>query len=294
MARPGPRKITQSLFDIIMRSYDGAEARELVGAYLLNQLSEHLPKEQIGLYRDDGLAVMENVSGSAAERLKKKLVAVFTANDLRVTIETNLKVVSFLDVTFNLFTGGYRSHRKPGDAPRYIHTRSNHPPNILQQLPAAISKHVSMNSSDADAFSQAAPMYNAALSASGYTETIQYIEPEQGEGRKKKRKRKRHITWFNPPFSRNVHTNVAATFLKLIDRHFKNTPLAKLFNHNNVKVSYCCMPNVAASISSHNMRLLTKATPEKPCSCRKKNECPLEGRCLASHIIIRGTCHQPG
>ena len=102
------KKDNNTLFDITMGSYDGAEACELVGAYLLHQLSEHLPKEQIGLYWDDGLAVMENVSGSAAERLKKKLVAVFSANDLRVTIETDLKVVSFLDVTFNLSTGGYR------------------------------------------------------------------------------------------------------------------------------------------------------------------------------------------
>ena len=29
-----------------------------------------------------------------------------------------------------------------------------------------------------------------------------------------------NIIWFNPPFSRNVSTNVAKKFLQLLDKHF--------------------------------------------------------------------------
>ena len=42
-------------FDVTMGSWDGAEVCDLVGLYLLSQIS-HL-KLNIGLYRDDGLAV---------------------------------------------------------------------------------------------------------------------------------------------------------------------------------------------------------------------------------------------
>ena len=35
-----------------------------------------------------------------------------------------------------------------------------------------------------------------------------------------KQKHCQNIKWFNPPFSRNVSTNVAKTFLQLLDKHF--------------------------------------------------------------------------
>ena len=45
------------LFDVAMASYDGAEICELVGIFALSQLPERFDKRDIGLYRDDGLAV---------------------------------------------------------------------------------------------------------------------------------------------------------------------------------------------------------------------------------------------
>ena len=43
-------------FDVTMGSFDGAEKCEIVGLYLLGKLSNLLSKENVGLYRDDGLA----------------------------------------------------------------------------------------------------------------------------------------------------------------------------------------------------------------------------------------------
>jgi len=60
-------------FDVTMGSFDGAEICELVGLYLLNQLSSLLPPELFGLYRDDGLAILPNFSGTETERLNKKI-----------------------------------------------------------------------------------------------------------------------------------------------------------------------------------------------------------------------------
>lgn len=42
------------MFDVTMGSYDGAQACELIGLYMLSKLTPLL-KSSVGLYRDDGL-----------------------------------------------------------------------------------------------------------------------------------------------------------------------------------------------------------------------------------------------
>ena len=54
-----------------MGAFNGAEVCEAVGNFLLYQLSKNYNKKDIGLYRDDGLAIFKNVSGSKAEKTKK-------------------------------------------------------------------------------------------------------------------------------------------------------------------------------------------------------------------------------
>ena len=54
--------------------------------------------------------------------------------------------------------------------------------------------------------------------------------------------RKRNIIWFNPPFSKNVSTNIGKNFLNLINKHFPiNNEYRKIFNHNTLKISYSCI-----------------------------------------------------
>ena len=121
------------MFDVAMGSYDGAEVCELVGIFVLSQLPERYDQTNIGLYRDDGLAVFRDISGCVAERIKKDLIKSFNDLGLRITIQTNLKIVNFLDVTFNLSNGKFYPYRKPNDKPLYINRLSNHPPSILRQ-----------------------------------------------------------------------------------------------------------------------------------------------------------------
>ena len=59
---------------------------------------------------------------------------------LSITIQCNLKSVDFLDVTFDLYNNLYKPYRKPNDNPIYINKQSNHPPNVLKQLPKSIAK----------------------------------------------------------------------------------------------------------------------------------------------------------
>ena len=44
------------MFDVTMGSYDGAEICELIGTYMLSLIASKF-KDEVGLYRDDGLAV---------------------------------------------------------------------------------------------------------------------------------------------------------------------------------------------------------------------------------------------
>ena len=55
------------LFVVTMGAYDGAVVCELVGNYLLYELSKLYEKKDIGLYRHDGAAVFENKRGLESE-----------------------------------------------------------------------------------------------------------------------------------------------------------------------------------------------------------------------------------
>ena len=119
-----------SLFDVTMESFDGAEICELVGLFMLHNLANVLGAHNIGLYRDDGLAVLKDASGPTAERTRKKIIKIFQEHGLKITADTNLVETNFLDVTLNLKSGKYWPFRKPNNSPLYVHNQSNHPPII--------------------------------------------------------------------------------------------------------------------------------------------------------------------
>ena len=104
-----------------------------------------------------------------------------------------------------------------------------------------------------------------------------------------KRQRHRNIIWFNPPYRRAVIANVAKKFLQLIDLQFPaSNKFHKIFNRNNVKESYCCPQNVGNIIKSHNKKVINSSNHhEQPCNCRKKEHCPLEGKCRSENIIYK-------
>ena len=177
-----------------MGSYDVAEICELVGLYLLKELTNIIPKESVGLCRDDGLAILPNTFGPETERLKKKIRKLFKSNKLKITIEAGMHQTDFIDVTFNASTGKYWPFRKPNSILQYTHTQSNHPPNIRKHLPTTIEKRLSSIACDDNEFNKAAPAYNQALKKSGYKHNLVF----QATKTKKPRNRKRNITWFNP------------------------------------------------------------------------------------------------
>ena len=153
-----------------MGSYDVAEICELVGLFILKQLGKTFCNKNICLYRDDGLAIIKNKSARLADKTRKELHKIFEQFGLNITVEANLHVVNFLDVTFDLTSGKNRPYRKPNDDPLYIHKHSNHPHSILRQLPVSINKRISTLSSDKETFQDAAPTYQTALGHSNFAD----------------------------------------------------------------------------------------------------------------------------
>ncbi|KAJ8038228.1 hypothetical protein HOLleu_15581 [Holothuria leucospilota] len=277
-----------------MGSYDGAEICELVGLFILDILSKHFPAANVGLYRDDGLAVFKNLTARTADKLRNTCIDIFQSVGLKITVESNLKIVSYLDVTLNLTNGKYQLYRKPGNDPLYININSNHPPTVIKHLPRSIAKRVSELSCNENAFHDSLGPFEKALKESGYSAKLKY-QPKSPSPLPKRKNRKRKIIWFNPPYSANVKTNDGKRFLELLDKHFpKQHPLHKLFNKNNVKVSYSCMPNFKQTRQRHIFKVTSNKTPQQACNCTQKSNCPVNGDCMKKSVVYRADVTSKG
>ena len=147
MKKPRLKKFGNEDFHVPMAYFDGAEVCELVGSLFLTKLCDVLQRENVGLYRDDGLGVVKQMLGPELERKRKKIIQIFKKYGLAITSKTNLFVVIFLDIQFNLLSGTFEPYRKPNNDPIYVHKDSNHPPQVLKELPKTIGKRISTISS---------------------------------------------------------------------------------------------------------------------------------------------------
>ena len=178
--------------------------------------------------------------------LKKKICEVFKKINLSITISANQNEVDFLDITMNLKNNTFKTFLKPNDKPEYVNKLSNHPPEILKNIPIGINKRLVNISATKEVFENTTKIYSDELAKCGYDHKLTFDlqnNNNKNNERKKKKSRQRKISWFNPPFSKNVSTNVGAKFLKIIDEKIPE-PLRKYFNRNTIKVSYRCMPNI--------------------------------------------------
>ena len=275
-----------------MGSFDGAEICELVGIHILSLLSNKLDKQSTALYRDDGLVLLRNTSKQKTDQIRKDMIQIFKNAGFKFEIKTNLHIFDFSDVMFDLLDGTYKLYKKLNDQLLYINTSSNHPPQIIKQLPTSISNCLSNNSSNKQVFEMSKGEYEKVLKESGYKKVTLIYTDEKDV--KQKRNRSRNVIWFNPPFNKNVSTNVAKRFLILIDQHFpKSNKLHTIFKRNTVKVSYSCTQNMSSMIKSHK-KVTNKDVKElKSCNCRIKSECPLNGQCQVTGIIYKCTVLSP-
>ena len=92
-------KKVRELFDVTMGGYDGAEICELVGLFILYKFQQLNKINNFGLYRDDELAEVKDMTGLESEKVKKVLFKKFGIN---LIIECNKTSADYLDIILNL------------------------------------------------------------------------------------------------------------------------------------------------------------------------------------------------
>ena len=83
--------------------------------------------------------IQEYINGQQIDQLRKIIIKIVKEIGFKIDIETNLKIVNFLDMTFNLINVSYKPYKKPVDTLLYINKNSNHPPQIIKKLPKTIN-----------------------------------------------------------------------------------------------------------------------------------------------------------
>ena len=151
------------LFDVTLGSYDGAEVCELVDLFILHQLFQFEGVQNIGLHRDDSLAILENAWSPTSECIKKKIIKLFHKHSLNVIAETSLVQTNSLDVLFNMKWGKYWPYRKPMQLPTTLCPPTFKPPAaIKKQLPSMLAPCFSLLSCNREEFARAIPEYEEA------------------------------------------------------------------------------------------------------------------------------------
>ncbi len=79
-------------------SFDGAEICDLVGIFLLKDLAKKFGNKLVGLYRDDGLAIIQSKSARIADKVRNKMHEIFKTHGLRITAEISHQIVNSLDI----------------------------------------------------------------------------------------------------------------------------------------------------------------------------------------------------
>ena len=66
------KKEADTTFDVTMGSYDGAELCGLIGIYIQSILRNILSKDNMGLYRDDGLFILRKINKQQTDKYERK------------------------------------------------------------------------------------------------------------------------------------------------------------------------------------------------------------------------------
>ena len=109
---------------------------------------------------------------------------------MKITIQFNLKIVDYLDVTFNLTDSSYRPFNKTNNEINSIHKQTIKPPSsIIKQLPLSVERRLSKLYLNVKIFNHCIPTHQEALLKVGYNHKLTFQEQEQKKYDSQKRKR---------------------------------------------------------------------------------------------------------
>ena len=125
-------------------------------------------------------------------------------------------------MTLDLSNNSYKLFIKTNRNPSYIDINSNHPKNIIKQVPKAVNLRICKLSANEKIFKESSKMYIDALKNSGFKEEFRYLEEnitndinkENNKYNHKNKNRKIKIIWFNPSFCKLANINVGKYFFE--------------------------------------------------------------------------------
>ena len=211
---------------------------------------------------------------------------------------------NFLDVTLDVSNNSYKPFIKTNQHPSYININSNHPINIIKQVPKAVNLICKLSANE-KIFNKSSKMYRDALKNSGFKEKFRYLEEnmpndinKENKYNHKNKDRKRKIICFNPPFCKLASINVGKYFLKLIDKLFKHENiLHEIFNKKTFKISYSCTKNISQIIKYHNKEIIKEFqnrannnsnSKKIESNCKSQSVCPVNGLCNLDNVVYTG------
>ena len=216
-----------SEFDNSMGAKDSCELCELIGLFLLKEVTERLERLKvdfsIALYRDDLILIIRK-HGKTINRIKSEISKVFTKHELELCDWEEGVEQDYLDIKFNIDKNEYEPYKKKNDNTKYLSVDSDHPDIILKSIPKIVENRINMLSSSKEIFDKKKIEYENALKKQGYENvSFKYKNVESLDERKLKAEKKlknkskaREVIWFLPPYSKQVEstTSVGKSFSK--------------------------------------------------------------------------------
>ena len=96
-----------------------------------------------------------------------------------------------------------------------------------------------------------------------------------------------------PHFNKEVSTNIGKEFFTLLNKHFlASKKHHKIFNKNNIKLSFSSMSNLKFIINKRNTLRLNNPDnngEDKQYNCKSAKNCPLNEKCCRNSIVYKGS-----
>ena len=96
----------------------------------------------------------------------------------KIEISSNIKIVNFLDVALDLLDNSYKPFIKTNQNPSYININSNHPKNIIKQVPKAVNLRICKLSANEKNFKESSKRNIDALKNSGFKVEFRYLKED--------------------------------------------------------------------------------------------------------------------
>ena len=208
------------------------------------------------LHPNDGLVVLRKANGRTIDLCRKNIISIFETLEFITNIQTNLKIVDFLDITFDLEMEHMTVQIIICPSTLIKSPTTNYQTNSKFNWWETVK--TLFQPGNQEVFEKSKAEYEVALLKSEYSAKLSYTNniflnhstsnrssnSLSFSNHNTNKNRKCNIIWFNPPFSMNVKNNIGKNFIQLIDKHFPcSSKLHKIFKRNTVNVSYSYTPN---------------------------------------------------